>query len=78
MHTKPKYKIPTTENIKYKGFKYEASLEGLDNILSNPQKVQALEAAGWSADDIAALGKFSEQLTIFRKIKFNSQGSFKS
>ena len=73
-----KIKIPETANIKYKGFKYEASLEGLDNILSNPQKVQALEAAGWSADDIAALGKFSEQLTILERSNLTAKGASKA
>ena len=73
-----KIKIPKTANIKYKGFKYGASLEGLDDILSNPQKVQALEAAGWSADDIATLGKFSEQLTILERSNLTAKGASKA
>ena len=69
-----KIKIPTTENVKYQGFKYGSDLEGLDGILSNPDKVKALEAVGWSADDIATLGKFSEQLTILEREFLNTKG----
>ena len=69
-----KIKIPTTENVKYQGFKYGSDLEGLDSILSNPDKVKALEAVGWGADDIATLGKFSEQLTILEREFLNAKG----
>ena len=69
-----KIKIPTTENVKYQGFKYGSDLEGLDSILSNPDKVKALEAVGWGADDIATLGKFSEQLTILEREVLNAKG----
>ena len=60
------------------GFKFEADLSGLDSILSNPDKVKALEAAGWGADDIATLGKFSDQLTIIEREFLDSKGGTKA
>ena len=73
-----KIKIPTTENVKYQGFKFEADLSGLDSILSNSDKVKALEAAGFSADDIATLGKFSDQLTIIEREFLDAKGGSKA
>ena len=67
-----------TDTIKYKGYKYAADLEGLGNILSNPQKVKALEAAGWAADEIDTLTKFSEQLTILEREFLDVKGGSKA
>ena len=69
----PRLKIPTSANVKYEGFKFEVELEGLDNILSNPEKVKALEAAGWGADEIATLNKFSEQLSILERSNLSAK-----
>ena len=63
----PSLKIPTSANVKYEGMKFEVDLVGLDAILSNPNKVKALEAAGWGADEIATLIKFSDQLSILER-----------
>ena len=77
-----KIRIPTTENVKYQAdgqkYKFAADLEGLDGILSNPDKVKALEAAGFSADDIATLGKFSDQLTIIEREFLDAKGGSKA
>ena len=77
-----KTRIPTTENVKYQAdgqkYKFAADLEGLDGILSNPDKVKALEAAGFSADDIATLGKFSDQLTIIEREFLDVKGDTKA
>jgi hypothetical protein len=77
-----KTRIPTTENVKYQAdgqkYKFAADLEGLDSILSNPDKVKALEAAGFGADDIATLGKFSDQLIIIEREFLDAKGGSKA
>ena len=67
----------TYKNIKIpkKGNKISYKNGKLD-VPSNPDKVKALEAAGFGADDIATLGKFSEQLTIIEREFSDFSGKF--
>ena len=81
--------IQTTDNVKYpdstlKGpltftnFRFESNLDGLVNLLNSPNKIKALQEAGWSVDDIATLTKFSDQLITLERAALDAKGSTKS
>jgi hypothetical protein len=81
--------IQTTDNVKYPdstlqgplvvdNFKFEADLQGLIDILNSPNKLKALQEAGWSPDDIAALTKYSDQLITLERAALDARGSTKA
>ena len=81
--------IQTTDNVKYPdstlqgplvvdNFKFEASLQGLIDLLNSPNKLKALQEAGWSPDDIASLTKYSDQLIILEREALDAKGSTKA
>jgi len=81
--------IQTTDNVPYPdstlqgplvvdNFKFEADLQGLIDLLKQPNKLKALQEAGWSPDDIATLTKYSDQLITLERAALDARGSTKA
>ena len=81
--------IQTTDNVPYQDsilqgplvvdkFKFEADLQGLIDLLNSPNKLKALQEAGWSPDDITALTKYSDQLITLEREFLDVKGPTKA